>query len=117
MPTGLRNAGWQLVTLAEHYGQPEDERVADEVWLADAGRRGWAVLMKDERIRYRSAEIAALRSARVHAFCLARGNLRIQEMVAMFVRHQAAIFATCMNDEGPTLHVISGAGIRAVDLA
>jgi hypothetical protein len=117
VPTGLRNAGWELVTLAEYYGQPEDEHVADEVWLADAGRRGWAVLMKDERIRYRSAEIAALRSARVHAFCLARGNLRIQEMVAMFVRYQADIFAICMDCQGPTLHVISGAGMRTIDLA
>jgi len=32
----------------------------DETWLADAGRNHWIVLMKDDRIRYRPAELQAL---------------------------------------------------------
>ena len=40
VPTLLREAGLRLVTLAERYGVPEDEGIADETWLADAGQRG-----------------------------------------------------------------------------
>lgn len=45
------------MTLAEHYGVPDDERVADTQWIQDAAIRGWPILMKDKRIRYRRAEI------------------------------------------------------------
>jgi hypothetical protein len=53
VPQLLRTAGLRLVTLAEHYGMPSDERIADEEWLELAGSRGWAVFMKDTRIRGR----------------------------------------------------------------
>lgn len=42
VPTLLRAAGLRLVTLAEHYGVPADEQVADEEWLTPAGTRRWA---------------------------------------------------------------------------
>ena len=40
VPEILRAAGLRLTTLAEHYGVPEDERVADADWLTLAGQRG-----------------------------------------------------------------------------
>jgi PIN like domain len=51
-PDLLRAAGLHLHTLAEVYGIPADETIADVDWLARAGHEGWVVLMKDERIRY-----------------------------------------------------------------
>lgn len=60
VPRLLRAAGLPLVTLAEHYGIPDDEDVADTEWLALAGARGWVVFMKDNRIRYNRAEPAAV---------------------------------------------------------
>jgi len=42
----------------------------DEVWLAEAGKRGWVVLMKDDRIRYRPGERTAVLKAGVPCFCL-----------------------------------------------
>src|SRR5207248_11782635 len=71
VPDILRAAGLRLRTLAEVYGIPADETVADVDWLTCAGGQGWAVLMKDERIRYRPAERAALIDHHVRAFCLA----------------------------------------------
>src|SRR5258706_9122750 len=47
VPRLLREAGLRLVTLAEHYGVPADEKVADEDWLELAGKSRWAVFMKD----------------------------------------------------------------------
>ena len=60
VPDLLREAGLHLRTLAEVYGIPADETIADVDRLARAGGEGWVVLMKDERIRYRPAERAAL---------------------------------------------------------
>ena len=52
VPELLRAAGLRLTTLAEAYGVPEDERVADADWLTLASQRGWAVFMRGARIRY-----------------------------------------------------------------
>lgn len=50
VPDLLRSEGLRLRTLAEVYGIPQDETIADVEWLARCGREGWAVLMKDDRI-------------------------------------------------------------------
>ena len=50
------------------------------------GSEGWAVLTKDERIRYRPAEISALRNAGVQAFILVSGKLRGPEIAEALVR-------------------------------
>lgn len=52
VPEGLRMDGWDIVTLAEHYGVPADEQVADVDWIEEAARQGWPILMKDKRIRH-----------------------------------------------------------------
>jgi hypothetical protein len=75
VPRLLRAAGLRLITLAEHYGIPGDEDVADDEWLRLAGRRGWVVFMKDSRIRYNHAEREAVKAHRVRCFCLANQNL------------------------------------------
>jgi PIN like domain len=76
VPALLRAAGLRLVTLAEHYGVPADENVTDVTWLADVGRLGWAVLMKDERIRYKRPERDAVARHNVRCFCLTRQDLK-----------------------------------------
>ena len=60
VPTLLRDIGLRLHTLAEAYGIPADETVADTEWLGRAGQQGLVVLMKDDRIRYRPVQRAAL---------------------------------------------------------
>lgn len=113
VPRLLRDAGWALTTLAEHYGIPADEQVDDVDWLRLAGERGWAVLMKDDRIRRRPVEIAALRDAKVHAFCIANANLRFHEQAELFLRHEAHILARCA-EPGPTLDSLNKGGIRPI---
>jgi len=61
VPGLLRAAGLRLVTLAEHFGTPADEKVADTTWLAEVGQRGWVALMKDENIRRNRAERMAVK--------------------------------------------------------
>ena len=63
------------------------QTATDVQWLSEAGKNHWLVLTKDERIRYRVAEIAALRKAGVKAFVLtARKDLTGQEMAEVLVK-------------------------------
>lgn len=105
VPDLLRAHGLRLVTLAEVYGFPADEEIDDITWLADAGRHGWAVLMKDARIRRRSAEQRALIDHRVRAFCLAAGSLRSAEMAERFVTNLGAMAAAC-SYPGPFIYAV-----------
>ena len=59
--------------------------LADEEWLRDAGKRGWVVLMKDAKIRYRPAELQVVIDHGLRTFCLTNANLRGIEMAARFV--------------------------------
>jgi hypothetical protein len=116
VPDLLRAVGLRLRTLSEVYGIPADEDVADVDWLELAGTRGWAVLMKDERIRYRPAERQALVSHQVMAFCLNSANLRAHQMAELYLASIEEIAATC-RDPGPFLYAVSPRGLRRLDLA
>ncbi len=91
VPALLRDAGLRLRTLSEHYGVPADETIPDEEWLALAGSRGWAVFMKDTRIRYNRAEREAVTVHAVQAFCLSNQNLAAVAMAARFLDNLDAI--------------------------
>ena len=75
VPTLLRDESLRLVTLAEHYGIPVDEQVADSEWLELCGQRGWLAVMKDDRIRYVGVEKRALIDHRVRAAVITNANL------------------------------------------
>lgn len=85
---GLRDVGLSVVTMADAYGERAGQSLKDEVWLADAGRYGWVVLTKDERIRRRPAERDALISARVRVFCLTTARLRALDQTRRFVENR-----------------------------
>lgn len=115
VPVALRAAGWDLVTLAEHYGIPADEAVEDVEWLELAGQSRWPVLMKDERIRYRPAERAAVIAHGVRAFYLTSGNLSGAQMAELLVTNQNAIWLRAEGDE-PGLFAVSRGGVREIPL-
>lgn len=115
VPGLLRADGWLLLTLAEHYGIPDDERVTDVEWLRLAGTLGLPVLMKDERIRYRLAEKNALIAHGVTAFALAGGNLTATQMAEMLIHHKSRIWAAADAD-GPAVYVVSRSELRRADL-
>lgn len=105
VPNLLRAAGLDIVTLAEHYGIPADERVEDVTWLAEAGREGWAVLMKDSRIRRRPAELEAVRTYQVRCFCITRADLNGEQMAARYLANLPAITRACRRP-GPFIYAV-----------
>jgi hypothetical protein len=53
VPDALRAAGATVHTMADVYGERMGQGLSDEEWLRNAGRQGWAVLMKDAKVRHR----------------------------------------------------------------
>jgi hypothetical protein len=103
-PEGLREAGLRVVTLAEHYGIPQDQEVADHDWMLEAAGRGWPTLGCDakHRRRRRPAERAALIEAELQNFVL-NGNVSAAENVARMLRNLPAILSACRR-RGPFVY-------------
>ncbi len=104
VPKALRAAGWVLRTHHEEFGA-RDEQVSDVEWLKLCGAEGLPVLTKDRRLRYRPAEIEAIRRHRIRAFVLTGGSLQAAEQAARFERSRARIERAC-DDAGPFVFAV-----------
>jgi hypothetical protein len=115
LPALLRAAGIELVTLAEHYGMPADEKVEDTTWLQDTAAFGWACVAKDERIRRRPAEKLAVQRHGARMFYFTRGDLTAQQMADRIIANVDAIADAC-REPGPFVYVIHPRRIERMTL-
>ena len=78
----LAEAGIPFVPHNDHFTHdtPDDE------WLAAAADRGWLVVTRDQRIRYRANELAAMKRAHLHVFVFTQGGLTGAETGSILVR-------------------------------
>jgi PIN like domain len=79
--------------MADVYGERIGQGLRDEEWLRDAGQRGWVVLMKDAKDRRRPAELEAVETYCVRAFCGTNANLRGVEQAERLVSNLPRIMA------------------------
>jgi hypothetical protein len=105
----LRRAGWTVRTHHEVYGD-RDQEIEDIEWLELCGREGWPALTMDRRIRYRPAEIAAVRRYSVRLFALTSGNLTAADQAARFIRNEVRIEAACAQP-GPFMYAVHASRI------
>lgn len=63
-----------------------EQGVQDAVWLTEVGARGWIVLTKDQRIRYREIERKALLNAGVGVFIFMSGNVPFPKMAEIIAK-------------------------------
>jgi predicted nuclease of predicted toxin-antitoxin system len=87
----------------DHFARDEEDRI----WLRVVGERGWVVFTKDQRLRYRPLEVAALRASNARVFVLTAGNLRGVEIAAVFVKALPRIHRILRLTPGPFLARIS----------
>jgi hypothetical protein len=78
----LRQTDIKVEIHDDHF--PQD--APDQEWLAQVGRRGWIVITKDDKIRYRPIEVAAYRANNLRVFILGSGELKAEEMAAAIVK-------------------------------
>ena len=82
VPEAFRQAG---IDFIPHHALFQAD-AKDEEWLSKAGEKGWVVLTKDDKIRYRPLERMALMGAGVAAFILSARNIKAAEMASIFIR-------------------------------
>jgi predicted nuclease of predicted toxin-antitoxin system len=106
----LTKAGLVVEIHDDHFDRDEEDRV----WLRTVGERGWVVFTKDQRLRYRPLEIAALRASKARVFVLTAGNLRGTEIATVFLAALPRIFKVLHSLPGPFLARVSQTGHVAI---
>jgi hypothetical protein len=112
VPQSLRAAGLVVHTERDVFGDVP-EGVPDEEWLRRAGEAGWVVLTKDDRIRYRRAELAILEDYSVKSFIVSGGNISGPDQAQRLVRNINRIRQACRR-EGPFVYAVRARGIERV---
>lgn len=88
----------------ERHGAHFTSGVNDETWLPEIGKRGWAVLTCDKRIRYNELERLQIVRHRIRQFVFTSGNMSgvmmgealrvaIPKMLRLFSSHPAPFIA------------------------
>jgi predicted nuclease of predicted toxin-antitoxin system len=106
LDAALREAGIPFVAHRELFAND----TADVDWIAEVGRRGYTVLTRDQEIRRRPNELAAVRAARIHLFALTSGNLSAAEAAALCVAAWPAIQRAVLLHPVPALFSITRGG-------
>jgi hypothetical protein len=105
----LREAGYIVHLIADHYPRDADD-VPDEHWIAEGSSRGWILLTKDKRIRYRAEELDALQEG--HLFCLISGTMDIAEMTQALLAALPRIENVARTEDPGFWHVYREGTIR-----
>jgi len=103
----LRQSGLKVEIHDHHFPQ----NALDEDWLSEVGERGWIVLTKDDRIRYRPAALEAYRRNKVQVFIFGSGEMKAQEMADAFVKALPKLLRFARNKPAPFFARISRAGL------
>ena len=99
-PAILQNAGISVERHSDHFV----DHAKDEEWIVEVGKRGWAVVTHDKRIRYKPNELAAVKAAGIALFVLsgkvshailARNFINTIDRIEAFIRkHKRPFIAT-----------------------
>ncbi len=108
----LRRAGCIAHGHAEHFA-PE---CPDTEWLREVGRRGWMVLTKDARIRYRPNEKRTLLDSNVRAFILTGKGGTGADMAQTFLNALPAIRRLAESTRPPFIaHVWNSGEVKLME--
>lgn len=102
----LRGAGATIERATELFARG----TPDATWLAEAGRRHWIVLTRDQRIRYRQLELLALTEAKVRTFVFTGGNVTLSDTAAILVNALVRMTRIAQVDPGPFIYHLGRAG-------
>ena len=88
----------------------------DIEWITEVSRRGWVILTRDKRIRYRPLELAAVQASGARLFVITPKELTGAEMGALVVRHLRRLVHLGKSRPGPFVARVSRAGVTLVRL-
>lgn len=102
----LRVLGARVELHGDHFPQG----TPDEEWLSAVGQKGWAVLTRDQRIRFRKIEQQALADAGVRAFVFTGGNATGDDTAAAVAKTFAKIANIIGSERPPFIYAITRSG-------
>lgn len=102
----VREAGIEFAAHHDHFTHD----APDEAWLSAAADKGWLVVTRDQRIRYRANELAAMRRARLHVFVFTQGGLTGAETGSILVRCHAAMLQHAAEVAPPAFFSLTRSG-------
>ncbi len=102
----LRGAGVRVEVHDDHF--PQD--AADEVWIERVGAAGWLAVTKDRNIRYRTAEIEAVKRHGARVLVLRAKNATGTELADLLVATRERIERYVGRNEAPFVAGIDRAG-------
>lgn len=105
-PRPLLDAGL-LVELHDDHFAPD---CPDEEWLAEIGRRGWIVITRDLRIRYRVVEREAVLANDVRVISLTARRLSAEDLGRAFAAAARTVERFVGRIPGPFIATMSASG-------
>ncbi|KZS69948.1 hypothetical protein A4G29_05665 [Mycobacterium kansasii] len=85
VPKLLREAGFRLTTMREHYGEVTIQSVSDHEWIALTAERGWIGFHKDANIRRNAVERQIVIDTGARLFCVPRADILAQEVAKRYI--------------------------------
>ncbi len=106
LDAALRGAGIPFERHRDHFANNTE----DVDWIAEVGRRGWVAVTRDQRIRHRPNELAAVRAAGLHLFALTSGNLSAAQTAQVLLAAWPAIQRAVAKTAPPALWSVTRGG-------
>lgn len=97
------------IDFVEH-GQLFPPASPDEVWLEGVAGKGWLVVTRDQRIRYKVNEQAAAIRAGLHLFIFTQGGLKAAQTAELLVAAYPAMVRLAAIDQAPAFYSIQMGG-------
>ncbi len=98
----LRDAGASVELHDDHFPQTE----LDKDWIPNVTQRGWVILTKDKNIRRPAGEREHVLLAGALVFTLTSGNMRGEQMAAVFIEHLAEIEHVATTQTPPFVYAV-----------
>lgn len=114
----IANSLQQNGILVEIHNNHFSPGVKDEDWLTTVGKKGWIIITKDRRIKYREPEKLAVKKAKAGVFTLFGGDLKANEMATAIIKALPKIKRFISKHQPPFIAKITkgGAVSMLVDL-
>jgi hypothetical protein len=107
VPSALRRAGWDILTMRERYGEHPGQFISDVTWIREASQAGDCILTKDDRVATRPAEAQTIYMCDARVFAFARADLTAAAMIDILLSQAERIDRWADGTRGPYVASLS----------
>jgi len=116
VPSALRAAGWNVVSMRERYGTVTAQQLSDIDWIRDATAEGEVLLTGDKAIAKRPLEALAVITSEARVFALGNNQLSGRQKADRLLEHGPLIARRAAAWRGPYVIAVTGRGLMNIAL-